>query len=43
MEFAFHKMLNDVGIDTFFSDPYSPWQKGSIENFNRMVRRFFPK
>ncbi len=43
MEFAFHKLLNDVWIDTFFSDPYSPWQKGSIENFNRMVRRFFPK
>jgi len=43
LEFAFHEMLNDVWIDTYFSDPYSPWQKGSIENFNRMVRRFFPK
>lgn len=43
MEFAKHYLLNDIWIETYFSDPYSPWQKGSIENFNRMVRRFFPK
>jgi len=43
MEFAKHQLLNEVGIDTYFSDPYSPWQKGSIENLNRMIRRFFPK
>jgi transposase, IS30 family len=27
----------------FFTDPYSPWQKGGIENANRMLRRYFPK
>ena len=43
MEFAKHYLLNKVWIETYFSDPYSPWQKGSIENFNRIVRRFFPK
>jgi len=43
MEFAKHYLLNDIWIETYFSDPYSPWQKGSIENLNRMVRRFFPK
>ena len=43
MEFAKHYKLNDIWIQTYFSDPYSPWQKGSIENLNRMVRRFFPK
>ena len=43
MEFAKHQLLNQVWIDTYFSDPYSPWQKGSIENLNRVIRRFFPK
>lgn len=43
MEFAKHQLLNQVWIDTYFSDPYSPWQKGSIENLNRIIRRFFPK
>lgn len=43
MEFAKHYLLNKKWIDTYFSDPYSPWQKWSIENLNRMVRRTFPK
>ena len=43
MEFALHKLLNKVWIDTYFSKPYSPREKWAIENFNRMVRRFFPK
>ena len=43
MEFAKHYLLNTKWIDTYFSDPYSPWQKWSIENLNRMVRRTFPK
>jgi transposase, IS30 family len=33
----------DWGIRTFFCDPYSSWQKGSIENANKMFRMFFPK
>ena len=43
LEFAKHQLLNQVWVDTYFSDPYSPWQKGSIENLNRIIRRFFPK
>jgi len=43
MEFAKHYLLNKQWIETYFSDPYSPWQKWSIENLNRMVRRTFPK
>ena len=43
MEFAKHYLLHQNGIKTYFSDPYSPWQKWSIENLNRMVRRAFPK
>ena len=31
------------GMPTFFCDPYSSWQKGGIENANKMLRLFFPK
>lgn len=27
----------------FFCDPYSSWQKGGVENANKLIRRFFPK
>ena len=30
-------------IDTYFCNPYSSWQKGGIENCNKLIRRFFPK
>lgn len=33
----------DIGIDTYFCDPYSSWQKGGIENGNKMLRRYWPK
>lgn len=32
-----------MGVTTFFCDPYSSWQKGSVENANKMLRRYFPK
>ena len=32
-----------TGAPVFFTDPYSSWQKGSVENANRMLRRYFPK
>ena len=32
-----------IGIPTFFCDPYSSWQKGSIENANKLLRRYMPK
>jgi len=35
-----HQLL---GVPTFFCDPYSSWQKGGVENGNKMIRRFFPK
>ena len=28
---------------SFFCEPYSSWQKGSIENANKLIRQFFPK
>ena len=38
-EFAEHKTL---GIDTFFCDPRAPWQRGTIENTNGIIRRDMP-
>jgi IS30 family transposase len=43
VEFAFHKILQDSWIDTFFCEPYHSREKGSIENLNRIIRRWFPK
>ncbi|MGA9868041.1 MAG: IS30 family transposase [Acetobacteraceae bacterium] len=43
-EFANHRELRDaLGIDTYFRDPYSPRQKGGIENANGRLRRFLPR
>ena len=33
----------DLGIPTFFCDPYSSWQKPGVENVNKMIRRYIPK
>lgn len=30
-------------IPSFFCRPYASWQKGSVENANKLIRRFFPK
>jgi IS30 family transposase len=32
-----------LGVPTYFCDPYSSWQKGGIENENKMIRRYLPK
>jgi len=33
----------DIGIATYFCDPYSSWQKGGVEHAIKMIRRFMPK
>jgi IS30 family transposase len=32
-----------IGVPTYFCDPYSSWQKGAVENANKMIRRYVPK
>ena len=38
-EFARHYKLHDMGVQTFFCDTYSPWQKGGVENAIGRMRR----
>lgn len=42
-EFAKHSVLRVMKTETYFCDAYASWQKGGVENVNRILRWFLPK
>jgi IS30 family transposase len=44
IEMAQHRQFSiDTGVDVYFCDPHAPWQRGSNENTNGLLRQYFPK
>ncbi|GAB1692796.1 IS30 family transposase [Krasilnikovia sp. M28-CT-15] len=42
-EMAQHARITAAGLPVYFAHPHSPWQRGSNENLNRILREYFPK
>ncbi|UED29287.1 IS30 family transposase [Rhizobium ruizarguesonis] len=40
---SWRRLKQGMGTDAWFCDPSAPWQKGSVENMNRRIRRYLPR
>jgi IS30 family transposase len=44
LEFAKHELVNELlECESYFCRPYHSWEKGGVENYNGLVRQYFPK
>lgn len=44
LEFSMHGLVNDLlDCESYFCKPYRSWEKGGVENYNGLVRQYFPK
>lgn len=44
LEFASHEQVNQqLNTQSYFCNPYSSWEKGSVENMNGLIRRYIKK
>lgn len=37
------ELRREYGIDTYFCDPFASWQKGGVENANKLIRQYLPR